>query len=97
MRRVPHHAHHAGAASRVAPSAAAPSTAMDVGATVLLDGLVARPKLNGQRGTVIKAADPTSGRYGVRLDDGSKILLSLGKKLDFEQAAAHVPPQGLEP
>ena len=57
---------------------------MRVGATVLLHGLVARPELNEQRGTVVKAADPKSGRVGVRLDDGgSAIALKPGNLTDL--------------
>lgn len=47
---------------------------MRVGATVLLHGLVARPDLNGTRGTVVKAADPKSGRFGVRLHEGGSTI-----------------------
>ena len=43
---------------------------MHVGTSVLLHGLVARPELNGVRGTVIKEVDPSSGRVHVRLDEG---------------------------
>ena len=47
---------------------------MRIGATVLLHGLVARPELNGVRGTVVKALDPRSGRVGVRLNEGGSAI-----------------------
>ena len=50
---------------------------MRVGATVLLHGLVARPELNGVRGTVVRAADPTSGRVDVRLNGAGNAIVSL--------------------
>ena len=55
---------------------------MRVGATVLLHDLVARPELNGVRGTVVKAADPKSGRVGVRLEGGGMIALKLSNLTD---------------
>ena len=57
-----------------------------IGATVLLHGLVARPELNGARGTVVKALDPRSGRVGVRLDEGgSTIALKPSNLTDARQ------------
>ena len=64
---------------------------MRVGATVLLHGLVARPELNGVRGTVVKAADPKSGRIGVRLSEGGTIALKPSNLTDVaEQVTAAV-------
>ena len=61
---------------------------MRVGATVLVHGLVARPELNGVRGTVVKAADPKSGRVGVRLDEGgSAMALKPSNLTDVAQEA----------
>ena len=61
---------------------------MRVGATVLLHGLVARPELNGVRGMVVTAADPKTGRCGVRLDDGgSAMALKLSNLTDVAQEA----------
>jgi len=57
-----------------------------IGATVLLHGLVARPELNGARGTVVNALDPRSGRVGVRLDEGgSTIALKPSNLTDARQ------------
>ena len=45
-----------------------------VGTAVCLHSLTARPELNGLRGTIVKAADATSGRLGVRVAETSGIL-----------------------
>lgn len=58
-----------GAAAAVAAGAQDASAAIvPAGSEVVLYGLVARPELNGRRGTVVGAFDATRGRYTVELE-----------------------------
>lgn len=59
-----------------------------VGTAVRLHSLAARPELNGLRGTIVQAADATSGRLGVRVAQASSILsLKLANLIDVKAEA----------
>ena len=56
-------------AKRAAKKADAASDGFPDGATVLIDGLAAKPELNGQKGCIL-SFDDTKMRYAVRVETG---------------------------
>ena len=50
-----------------------------VGKRVVINGLVAKPELNGRTGTVV-SFDDDKARYSVELDDTSSFMINMGSQ-----------------
>lgn len=67
----------------------------DVGLVVRIDGLSAKPELNGKLGSVVKRGDAGSGRFGVRPEGGKESLSLHGRNLTplsaFDATGVSIP------